>query len=615
MKKKYGVNFKNKNTIKTLTENITCSGKKRGFVKLAYTEEQDFLIEEEKLIEEVAKTISKAIERYELQEELKEYVDKLEELVRKKTKELEKSKTTSEQLFECAPDGVAISTLEGDIIIANKAFYKMLKYPVDGSIKLNYVTDKLYENIPKTRPYIYEKLDENGFLEGFEFNLIDRDGNQCPIIGSFIYIEVDGKKCVEAIYKDNRVRKELERKLIEQKENLEKIVAERTKDLEKQKDILLRKNKALINISEKCRTSRIRLETLFNAITDTVLMIDNDFNIKESNQKDIDKKMKCHKLVFGLDSPCDDCPAKKVFKEKKPISDEKKIDDEYYLLHAYPIFDSKGKIEGVLEFSKQITKEKNLEIQLQQTDKMASLGQLVSGIAHEINNPNTFIRGNLTIVNEAMNDILPILDKYYESNDDLKIARIAYNTFKENILVLINDMVNGSNRIKSIVEDLRQFAKKDEGLLTDDLNVNSIIETALRLVGNQLKRKTRIDLNLNNDIPTIYGNSQKFEQVIVNMLLNAAQSIEKKDGIITITTDINKKQNSVLIIISDNGIGMDEKTQKHIFDPFFTTKRNKGGTGLGLSIAYGIIKDHKGKINIESVQNEGTTFTIQLPIS
>ena len=106
-----------------------------------------------------------------------------------------------------------------------------------------------------------------------------------------------------------------------------------------------------------------------------------------------------------------------VFQQKKSITLEQKYGDDYYLLQAYPIFNEQDEVEGVLEFSRLITKQKNMEMQLMQTDKLASLGQLVSGVAHEINNPNTFIRGNVSIIQEAMKDILPILDKYYQDEN------------------------------------------------------------------------------------------------------------------------------------------------------------------------------------------------------
>jgi len=602
-----------KDTPSSLQADITVNGKTRGYVKIGYMKEGDFLEEEKKLIKEIGHMISKAVEKHELQLELKKYVGNLKDLVKAKTKELEKSTKRFEDLFENAPDGIVISKLNGDILKANRAFYRMLHYPEDGSVKLNFVKDKLYANIPRVRPFIFKKMKEKGFLEGMEMSLIDARGNQCPVMGSFIYVDFDGRRCIEAVYKDIRLRKDLEQKLIEQNENLEKIVQKRTSDLENQKNLLVNKNEELLSLTEKLKESKNKLQTLFDAITDQVIMIDRDFNIKMANRKEGADSGKCFAKIFNLPQPCEKCPGAMVFQQKKSITLEEKYGEEYYLLQAYPIFDDAGEVDGVLEFSRLITKQKNMEMQLMQTDKLASLGQLVSGIAHEINNPNTFIRGNVSIIQEAMKDILPILDEYSRDDRNLQIARLNYEVFKSNIMILLEDMAQGTNRIKTIVEGLRKFAKRDDGVLNDEVDLNEIIQSCLRLVANQIGRKAKVKLQLDGNIPKVKGNFQRLEQVVVNILINASQAIEKKMGAIVISTAPMEKEN--LLKISDDGRGIDGKNLKQIFDPFFTTKRNQGGTGLGLSIAYGIIKEHKGRIEVESKLGAGTTFSIYIPVS
>jgi PAS domain S-box-containing protein len=599
----------------TIQADIVVGGHPRGHVKVGYLKKGDFLEEEKKLIKEIGRMISKAVEKHELQLELKNYVDNLKDLVKAQTRELEISKKRFEDLFENAPDGIVISRTNGDIVKANRAFYSMLGYPEDGSVKLNFVKNKLYANIPRIRPIIFKKLKEKGFLKEMEMSLIDANGKQCPVIGSFILINFDGRRCIEEVYKDIRLRKQLEQQLIEHSENLEKIVQTRTADLESQKNLLVNKNQELVTLTEKLKESRNKLQTLFDAITDQVVMIDRDFNIKMANGKESSKSGTCYQKLFGLSRPCEQCPGAMVFQQKRSITLEEKFGDEYYLLQAYPIFDEQGEVEGVLEFSRLITKQKNMEMQLMQTDKLASLGQLVSGIAHEINNPNTFIRGNVSIIQEAMKDILPILDEHARNEKNLQIARLNYDVFRSNILILLEDMAQGANRIKTIVEGLRKFAKRDDGVLNDEVDLNEIIQSCLRLVANQIGRKAKVSLELDDALPRVNGNFQRLEQVVVNILINASQAIEKKMGAITVRTAYMAKENEDLLQISDDGKGIDEKTMKQIFDPFFTTKRNQGGTGLGLSIAYGIIKEHKGRIEVESKVGAGTTFKVFIPVS
>lgn len=595
-----------------MCEDIIVNGTKRGSIEVAYTRKAEFLFEEAKLLKEVARMIAKSIEKIELQEKLKNYVDKLEEMVSSKTIEIEKAKKRFEHMFEYGPDAVAISRKSGEIIKANRAFYRMLQYPIDPAVNLNYLKDKLYENISILRPYILGQLEKHGFLEGFEMTLVDKYGNPCPVIGSFITIDVDGDQCIEAVFKDIKLRKQLEKRLIEQNENLEKIVRDRTKDLETKKSQLEKKHNDLLLATEKLKESKNRLQTLFNAITDTVVLMDKDFNIKMSNRDDIKNNADHFKKIFLADSESGESPIDNVFKNRNEVSREIKVGDDFFLVQAYPIFSSKNEVESVLGFAKLITKQKSIEMQLYQTDKLASIGLLVSGVAHEINNPNTFIRGNIAIVQEAMKDIIPLLDNVYESRKDLKIARLDYEIFKENILILIDDMANGANRIKTIVEDLRKFAKRDDGLKEDRIDINEVIESCIRLVHNQVKRNAEIITNLEDGTPVFIGSKQRIEQVIVNIILNASQAI-KKQGQINITTLTDFRNEEIIVRIADNGIGMDENIMKNIFDPFFTTKKNSGGTGLGLSIAYGIVEDHGGKIDVESKVGTGTVFIIRFP--
>jgi len=513
------------------------------------------------------------------------------------------------ELFEKAPTPLLISRLNGDILEANPAFYKLLDYPADGSAKLNFMRDRLYQT-PEVRTKVCQRLLEDGMLEDIELNLLDRCGNPVPVLVSYAFIDLAGERCIESAYKNISLRHELEKKLIEQNENLEKSVLERTVDLENQKNLLMKKNQELKAMTEKLKEHKTRLQTLFKAITDTVTVIDTDFNILMCNQKHIGRG-KCYKKVFLQEERCQECLAQKVFTERTSVSMEKVVDDEYYLLQAYPIFDAECRITGILEISRLITKEKNMERQLLQADKLASLGQLVSGIGHEINNPNTFIRGNLFIVQEAMGDIFPILDEHYRAHSDMKIARLDYDVFRKNIPVLMQDMAEGANRIKGIVDGLRKFGKRDEGFLNEAVNLNLITESCLRLVDNQIRRTADVRASLEEELPAIMGNSQKLQQVILNILINASQAIDKPRGTIKVSTKFDGKE--VIVRVKDNGKGMEEKTISQIFDPFFTTKRHQGGTGLGLSIAYGIIKEHKGRIEVVSEVGVGTTFCIYLP--
>ncbi|MQY79083.1 MAG: hypothetical protein GH151_07800 [Bacteroidetes bacterium] len=167
--------------------------------------------------------------------------------------------------------------------------------------------------------------------------------------------------------------------------------------------------------------------------------------------------------------------------------------------------------------------------------------------------------------------------------------------------------------MKKLVEDLRNYARKDEGLLTEKVDLNQIIIDSLRLVQNEIKRYAKVRLNLHRELPIFIGNIQKFEQVIINLVINAAEAIDHDNGKIKIVTKFDTPLKQICLKISDNGVGMDKNTKNCIFDPFFTTKKNQGGTGLGLSITYGIIKEHNADIEVDTKLGSGTTFTIKIP--
>lgn len=390
---------------------------------------------------------------------------------------------------------------------------------------------------------------------------------------------------------------------------------EREKNLEKQQKILKAKNEILLRLGEECKQSREKLRAFFNAITSKIVVIDRNFNISMSNKEDIGDSGKCYNKLFGLNERCAECPSLESLRTGNSAVQERIIDDKYFQLDTYPIFGEDGVVDSVLEVCMDITLQKKMEEQLLQSYKLASLGKLVAGVAHEINNPNTFILGNLKIIQESFNDLFPLLDLYFQYHPDLKIARLDYKTFKENITILVEDMLNGANRTKKIVTDLRNFAKKDEGGLTEDIDLNSIITNNLTFTQKHTKKYARLEIELGRDIPIFKGNSNKLEQLLVNLILNASEAIECENGLIKITTGFDKETNNIILTVSDNGIGMTENVKKNIFDPFFTTKRKKGGTGLGLSISYGIVKDHNGEIEVDSKVGQGTKFTIRFPVT
>jgi signal transduction histidine kinase len=254
------------------------------------------------------------------------------------------------------------------------------------------------------------------------------------------------------------------------------------------------------------------------------------------------------------------------------------------------------------------------QAQLIQTEKQASLGRLVAGIAHEINNPIQFIRGNMTVVAEAFADLLPILDQQFAARPDLRVARLDYPFFRRQMPVLLQDMADGAGRIGSIVSDLKTFAHRDEGALDEEVDLIETVRSSVRLLHNQLKH-FRVEETLDPRLPRVRGNRTQLQQVVVNVLQNASQALGgDPKGSIAIRTCQEPGGGWVRLSIEDNGCGIPDELKQRIFDPFFSTRQRSGGTGLGLAISEGIIEQHGGRIRVESQVGAGTTFHILLPI-
>jgi polar amino acid transport system substrate-binding protein len=262
---------------------------------------------------------------------------------------------------------------------------------------------------------------------------------------------------------------------------------------------------------------------------------------------------------------------------------------------------------------------KELHIQQQQliqADKMTSLGILISGVAHEINNPTGLLLLNLPIIHEAWLDSQDILEQHYENHGDFILGGLAYSQMRKEIPTLLTDMHDGARRIKRIVNDLKDFSRQESEDLSELFNINDVIATAIRLAENSISSSTdQFKVNYAPSLPLVEGNSQRIEQVIINLILNACQALDNRKSAISLRTFERRELHQTCVQITDQGCGIQARNLTRLLDPFFTTRREQGGTGLGLSISSGIIQAHSGELKFESIPGEGTTVTLSLPSS
>ena len=255
------------------------------------------------------------------------------------------------------------------------------------------------------------------------------------------------------------------------------------------------------------------------------------------------------------------------------------------------------------------------------SEKMRSLGELVAGIAHEINNPINFIHGNIMILQNYVDDLLKLIDLYEKNNvnfpEDIKTKieslkkEIDLDFLRGDIKDLIKSCIEGTQRTKNIVLDLKNFSRMEERVLTQ-LDIPKEIDTTLNILNNKYKNRITVIKNYSPDVPKIEAYGGQLNQVFMNILDNAQDAMGEKG---TLTINVYKERTKVKIEFIDTGKGIPEENLKKVFDPFFTTKPVGKGTGLGMSISYRVINDHHGTIEVESKVNVGTKFTITLPIN
>lgn len=271
---------------------------------------------------------------------------------------------------------------------------------------------------------------------------------------------------------------------------------------------------------------------------------------------------------------------------------------------------------------REIDERKQLESQLVQSEKLASLGQLAAGVAHEINNPIGFISSNLGALDGYFKQLQAMLDAYREaeaaitSSDVLERLgqlreKVELEFLREDIPLLIKESKDGINRVGQIVKDLKDFSRVDSNQEWQWANLQQGIESTLNIVANELKYKADV-VKEYQTLPDIECLPSQINQVIMNLIVNASQAMGPERGTITLRTGLEGE--TVSIEVADTGSGIEPECLQKIFDPFYTTKPVGQGTGLGLSLSYGIVKKHRGDISVRSEVGVGTTFRVELPV-
>lgn len=280
-----------------------------------------------------------------------------------------------------------------------------------------------------------------------------------------------------------------------------------------------------------------------------------------------------------------------------------------------------GAVAGIVGVYADITARKRAEKQAQereaqllQADKMISLGIMASGVAHEINNPNNFIGINAPLLKDAWESVLEALDDHFQGDEEAMVGNLPYSRLRQHVPNLTRGIIVGSDRIKTIVRDMKDFLSQKASGMENRVDIGVVLQTSLSMLSNVLaKRTAHLRVVQGQDLPLVFGNPHRLEQVLINLLINAAEALPDRAKAIVVETAFDAGRGLVLVRVRDEGCGIAPQHLPMIFDPFFTTKRESGGTGLGLGISRNIARAHGGDLSFTSRPGQGTTATLELP--
>ena len=479
-------------------------------------------------------------------------------LTKEKHQELTISEDKYRGLFENANDGI-ILLQDPQLIVAdvNREVEKVTGYTKEELLRREAFDLFAPEEIEKVRGY-FKEVTEKGEGRADCLSLMKKDGVSLEVDLSTKRIDLGDESFYQMIFRDLTEQRKLEKKIRESKRNL---------------------------------------EAIFDGIRDQLSIQTPDYQIFRVNRAVIEnyklayKELigrKCYEVYFQRTLPCENCPISVTIETKQPTSSIMKLSGENTTLQifSYPILDEKGNLLSVIEYMKDITEEQRLQEQLIQSEKLAGIGILASGVAHEINNPLSGIIGMAEVALEE---------------EDISKSR-SY----------LMDIMSCAERIAEIVRGLRSYSRAAKKGELGPVDLNEVLEESLKMVRLAIKKTSVEVIKKFQPIEKVQANMGEIQQVFTNLITNAFQAMDGNGGELVLST--RSLKDSVEAKVSDSGNGIPQKYINQIFDPFFTTKNPGEGTGLGLNIVYRIVTKYEGTIDVESKDQVGTTFTIKFPI-
>ena len=530
---------------------------------------------------------------------------------------LEETRDRYSHLYDFAPVGYLTVDEKGIVEGANLTFATLV------GMERSAVLGKPFSGfIQREDQDVYyrhcRRLLASGDFQSFSVRCVKNDGSdfytnlECMIIRQ----SASDLKQIRIVVSDITQQKELERQL-QQAQKMEAIT-------KLEKEIHERKE-----VERELKRNETMLKEVFDGILDPLILVDKHMTImmmnragveyyKAVNQQDVIGKT-CHRELMGESDVCQGCTVSLAISSGRHISSERKglMDpDRLENVVAYPIMEEDGSVASIITRISDITDKKLFERQLIKREKLASLGVMVSSMAHEINNPNSFISFNIPILRDYVHEMLPMIGAYANGKPEFELCNLTYPEFEQDITRLLLNIENGSKRISSVISNLREYSHDKSDTCRIWVDLTYVIGSVLSIIQSKISQSVKSFINnVPEKLPSIFVQPYAIEQILINFLINASQAVDKDDSWIKLEVTINGGDpKHVFIAVSDNGHGMDEKTQSKIFDPFFTTKSPQDGTGLGLFVSHTLAERMAGHIEVESEPGKGSKFVLILPI-
>jgi len=514
-------------------------------------------------------------------------------------------------IFNNAPVAIVIALITGEILDANPAMIMLMGYSLN-ELKQSNIT-LFYENI-KNRYDFLSILSNRGEVRDFETIFKKKDQTTFNALLNTDLIQFCDYFYLITSIRDITIKKQYEETIKQSQKELTLRVQERTYELNQKNTLLEKEIQTRLSFEKILKEKEEQYRAIVEAFDGLIYICNQDYLIEFMNDRFIQRSGKdgkgeiCYQILHNLDSICPWCVNDRVFKGETVRWEIKSPKDNhwYYVVNT-PIYHNDGSISKqamILDITEKKEVEEKLKktyeelrqtyAQLVQSEKLSAIGQLASGVAHEINNPLSPILSFINVIEQQF----------------INAPKLIHSHFP-NFLDILNKMKQGVMRCKKITNSLLDFAtQNDEKKIHSDISL--ALEKSLDIIGFQIdKKRIHLKIQIEQNLPKIKANLNQFQHVFTNLFLNAIY-FTKPEGQIHIS--IYKKKSHIHIDFEDTGEGIAKDHIKKVFNPFFTTKPIGQGTGLGLSKTYGIIQDHNGSIIVNSEPGRGTKFMISLPI-